>query len=196
MFPAARSRRGRLSLPAIAKWLDASASVRRPVSGDSATTANFALVVSGVPTSGENTNISGACGSSGSTRAGQYLCMSHVPKAGPADVRAQHRLLDPRRLGRPRAQVHEQRLPKYPPDRHTTMLAGVLPRVRDHERERVPRRPAADSGSRVILSPLSAATMCSSSARSTAAAAAPSDHARTVCRRVADLVASGPNRST
>jgi len=39
----------------MAKWLEASASVSRPVSGDFATTANFALVVSGVPTSGENT---------------------------------------------------------------------------------------------------------------------------------------------
>ena len=44
-----------VSLPAMAKWLEASASVSRPVSGDLATTANFALVVSGVPTSGENT---------------------------------------------------------------------------------------------------------------------------------------------
>ena len=39
----------------MAKWLEASASVSMPVSGDLATTANFALVVSGVPTSGENT---------------------------------------------------------------------------------------------------------------------------------------------
>ena len=39
----------------MAKWLEASASVSRPVSGDLATTANLALVVSGVPTSGENT---------------------------------------------------------------------------------------------------------------------------------------------
>ena len=44
-----------VSLPAMAKWLEASASVSIPVSGDLATTANFALVVSGVPTSGENT---------------------------------------------------------------------------------------------------------------------------------------------
>ena len=44
-----------VSFPAMAKWLEASASVSKPVSGDLATTANFALVVSGVPTSGENT---------------------------------------------------------------------------------------------------------------------------------------------
>ena len=37
----------------MAKWLEASASLSSPVSGDFATTANFALVVSGVPTSGE-----------------------------------------------------------------------------------------------------------------------------------------------
>ena len=59
-----------VSLPAMANWLDASASVSSPVSGDLATTANFALVVSGVPTSGENTNASGASGASGSTPAG------------------------------------------------------------------------------------------------------------------------------
>ena len=59
-----------VSFPAIANWLEASASVSIPVSGDFATTANFALVVSGVPTSGENTNASGASGPSGSAPAG------------------------------------------------------------------------------------------------------------------------------
>ena len=59
-----------VSFPAIANWLEASASVSIPVSGDFATTANFALVVSGVPTSGENTNTSGASGPSGSAPAG------------------------------------------------------------------------------------------------------------------------------
>ena len=59
-----------VSFPAIAKWLEASASLSRSVSGDLATTANFALVVSGVPTSGENTNESGASGASGSTPGG------------------------------------------------------------------------------------------------------------------------------
>ena len=51
-----------MSLPAIAKWLDASASLSMPVSGDLATTANFALVVSGVPTSGEKQKASGGVG--------------------------------------------------------------------------------------------------------------------------------------
>ena len=62
-----------VSLPAIAKWLEASASFKRSVSGDLATTANFALVVSGVPTSGEKTNASGAPGASGSTPGGAQL---------------------------------------------------------------------------------------------------------------------------
>jgi hypothetical protein len=67
----------------MANWLDASASVSSPVSGDFATTANLALVVSGVPTSEENTNASGASGASGSTRAGASRCMSHVPSPTP-----------------------------------------------------------------------------------------------------------------
>ena len=75
-----------VSLPAIAKWLEASASLSRPVSGDLATTANFALVVSGVPTSGEKQNASGASGPSGSTPGGASSCMSHAPRPGAADV--------------------------------------------------------------------------------------------------------------
>ena len=67
----------------MANWLDASASVSRPVSGDLATTANFALVVSGVPTSEENTNASGAAGASGSTRGGASRCISQVPRPTP-----------------------------------------------------------------------------------------------------------------
>jgi hypothetical protein len=76
----------RVSLPAMAKWLEASASLRRPVSGDFATTANFALVVSGVPTSGEKTNASGASGASGSTPGGASRCMSHAPSPDPPIV--------------------------------------------------------------------------------------------------------------
>jgi hypothetical protein len=72
-----------VSLPAIAKWLEASASVSIPVSGDLATTANFALVVSGVPTSGENTNASGACGPSGSAPGVPSWYSSHVPRPEP-----------------------------------------------------------------------------------------------------------------
>jgi hypothetical protein len=72
-----------VSLPAIAKWLEASASLSIPVSGDLATTANLALVVSGVPTSGEKTKASGAWGLSGSTRGGASRCMSQVPRPEP-----------------------------------------------------------------------------------------------------------------
>src|SRR5690349_2013224 len=72
-----------VSLPAIANWLDASASVSRPVSGDFATTANFALVVSGVPTSGENTKASAASGPNGSTSGGVSRCSSQVPSPTP-----------------------------------------------------------------------------------------------------------------
>ena len=72
-----------VSLPAIANRLDASASVSSPVSGDLATTANFALVVSGVPTSGENTKASGASAASGSTPGGASRCSSQVPRPTP-----------------------------------------------------------------------------------------------------------------
>ena len=67
----------------MAKWLDASASLSRPVSGDLATTANFALVVSGVPTSGEKQKASGASGPSGSTPGGASSCMSQAPRPAP-----------------------------------------------------------------------------------------------------------------
>jgi hypothetical protein len=72
-----------VSLPEIAKWLEASASLSMPVSGDLATTANFALVVSGVATSGENTNASGASGPSGSTFGGASRCISQVASPTP-----------------------------------------------------------------------------------------------------------------
>ena len=55
-------------LPARAKPLLASESLMRSVSGLLLTTANFADVVRGLPTSGLNTNTSGASGASGSSR--------------------------------------------------------------------------------------------------------------------------------
>ncbi len=70
----------------MAKCDDASASFSRPVSGDFATTANFALVVSGVPTSGEKTKASGDSGASGSAPGGASLCMSHAPSPAPPIV--------------------------------------------------------------------------------------------------------------
>ena len=69
--------------PAIAKWLDERASFRSPVRGDLATTANLALVVSGVPTSGENTNTIGASGPSGSTPAGVSSRARWTPSPAP-----------------------------------------------------------------------------------------------------------------
>ncbi len=67
----------------MAKWLDERASLSIPVSGDLATTANLALVVSGVPTRGENTNASGACSPSGSAPGGASRCISQVPRPAP-----------------------------------------------------------------------------------------------------------------
>ena len=72
-----------VSLPEMAKWLEERASLSIPVSGDLATTANFALVVSGVPTSGEKTNARGASGDSGSTPVGARRCISQVPSPEP-----------------------------------------------------------------------------------------------------------------
>ena len=72
-----------MSLPEIAKWLEDKASLSMPVSGDLATTANLALVVSGVPTSGENTNASGACADSGSAPGGARRCISQAPRPAP-----------------------------------------------------------------------------------------------------------------
>ena len=72
-----------MSFPAIANWLEASASVSIPVSGDFATTANFALVVSGVPTSGENTNASGAVASRASAPGVPSGYSSQAPRPEP-----------------------------------------------------------------------------------------------------------------
>jgi hypothetical protein len=58
----------------------------RSVSGDFATTANFADVVSGVPTSGENTNASGASGASGSAPRGASSASSRAPSPTPPIV--------------------------------------------------------------------------------------------------------------
>jgi hypothetical protein len=54
-------------LPSIAKCELESASQRNPVRGDLPTTANFAEVVSGVPTNGEKQNTSDDSGARGST---------------------------------------------------------------------------------------------------------------------------------
>ena len=92
-----------MSLPAIANWLDASASVSSPVSGDLATTANFALVVSGVPTSGENTNASGASGRERVDAGRGQPVQQPGAQADPAEVGAQDVVGERERRARRRA---------------------------------------------------------------------------------------------
>ena len=70
-------------LAARAKCDDDSASLSRSVSGDLATTANLAEVVSGVPTSGLKAKTSGASGASGSTPAGASRCSRYAPSPTP-----------------------------------------------------------------------------------------------------------------
>jgi hypothetical protein len=72
-----------LRLPAIAKWELERLSLMNPVSGDFATTASLADVVSGVPTSGEKLKMSGASGASGSTPRGASRSSSHAPSPTP-----------------------------------------------------------------------------------------------------------------
>ena len=105
-------------LPAIAKWLEASASLSRSVSGDFATTANFALVVSGVPTSGEKTKASGASGASGSPPSGPSSPSRWVPEPGAADRAAQDVVAQRERLRAPVAEVHDQGLAEVAARRH------------------------------------------------------------------------------
>ena len=71
------------ALPATAKRELDSASVSIPVSGLRPTTANFADVVSGVPTSGEKANTTGAAGASGSTPTGASRHRSQLPSPTP-----------------------------------------------------------------------------------------------------------------
>ena len=109
-------------LPAIAKWLDASASLSRSVSGDFATTANFALVVSGVPTSGEKTKASGASGASGSPPSGPSSPSRWVPRPGAADRAAQDVVAQRERLRAPVAEVHDQGPAEVAARRHASSV--------------------------------------------------------------------------
>ena len=70
-------------LPAMAKPLLARESLMRSVSGLLLTTANFAEVVSGLPTSGLNAKTSGASGASGSTCALPSSSSSRTPRPLP-----------------------------------------------------------------------------------------------------------------
>ena len=80
------------------------------MSGDFATTANFALVVSGVPTSGEKTNASGASGASGSTPGGASRCMSQAPSPAPPMQARSTCSGSSSALGVAAADVHDERL--------------------------------------------------------------------------------------
>ena len=88
-----------MRLPAIAKPLLASESLKRSVSGLLLTTANFAEVVSGLPTSGLNAKISGAAGASGSAVAPPSSSSSHAPRPLPPMELPQHRLGERHALG-------------------------------------------------------------------------------------------------
>jgi hypothetical protein len=98
----------------MAKWLEASASVSSPVSGDFATTANFALVVSGVPTSGEKTNASGASGGERVDAGRAELGQQPRAEADAAEVVAQDLLGQRQDLGRAGADVDDERPAEAP----------------------------------------------------------------------------------
>ena len=109
-----------VSFPAIANWLEASASVSIPVSGDLATTANFALVVSGVPTSGENTNASGAVASRAPAPGVPRPVQQPGAEAGAADVGAQDLIGQRQGRTRPGGCVHDKRLPEVAAGGHVS----------------------------------------------------------------------------
>ena len=186
-----------VSLPAMANWLEASASVSRPVSGDLATTANFALVVSGVPTSEENTNASGAVrGQRVDPRRGEPVQQPGT-EADAAEVGTQHLVVELERGARgvAVADVDDQR-PSEEATRSHASTVCLIRRRPPTGRRRCPPRRAGFGASRVIWSPLTAATMCRSSVSPTACAAAPSVAARTGLGRCPPPLASAPNRST
>ena len=73
-----------VSLPAIAKWLDASASLRQPrerrLRRPPRTSRSWSAAC---PPAARSTKASGASGASGSTPTGASRCMSHVPSPTP-----------------------------------------------------------------------------------------------------------------
>jgi hypothetical protein len=87
----------------------------QPVSGDFATTANLALVVSGVPTSGEKTKASGASGASGSTPGSPSAVSSHVPSPTPPRCSRSTRSGSGRVRAEPSPTSTTRARPKYPP---------------------------------------------------------------------------------
>ena len=79
------------------------------MSGDLATTANLALVVSGVPTRGEKTKASGASGPSGSTSRRRKAVHEPGAEAGAADIGAQDLLGQRQRFCGRVGGVHNER---------------------------------------------------------------------------------------
>ena len=143
----------------MANWLEARASVSSPVSGDFATTANFALVVSGVPTSEEKTKASGASGASGIDPGGRQPVQQPRAEAHPAQVGPQHPLVQlvgsAARL--PAGDVHEERLSEKSTRRHIPTLRPHPPASADRKATVSPAT-SGNASSRVTWSPLSAAT--------------------------------------
>ncbi len=130
-----------VSLPAMAKWLEARASVSSPVSGDLATTANLALVVSGVPTSGEKTKASGAVGRQRVDAGRRQVGEQPDAEPGAADVVAQHPLGELHQPGAAVGDVDDQG--------PAEVAAGRRASVRRRPRRGTRRcRPAAAAGRR------------------------------------------------
>ena len=86
-------------LPAIANPLLASESLMRPVSGLLLTTANFADVVSGLPTSGLKAKTRGASGASGSIVRRAFVQQQPHTQSAAADELAQNRVVQRHMLG-------------------------------------------------------------------------------------------------
>src|SRR5688500_9252532 len=107
-----------------------------PVSGDFVTTANFAVVVSGVPTSGAVAKISGLPAASGSTPRGAYSSSRLVPSPTPPRQARRRSSSRARYTLRPEPRSTCSRRPQNP----STVLA---PRVRRHDRDDVA---GADTG--------------------------------------------------
>ena len=75
-----------------AKWLDESESAMNPVSGDFVTTANFAVVVRPVPTSGALAKISGLAGRKRIDPGGRIFVSRLDPRPMPPKILAESRL--------------------------------------------------------------------------------------------------------
>ena len=155
--------------------------MRRYVSGDFATTANFALVVSGVPTSGENTNASGASGASGSTPGGASSESRCVPSPTPPSVARSSASSSGSVVLPPSSEVDDECPAEVAAGGHESTVPRDRAQPPASAAMNATSSPSASgsSGSRAIWSPFRAASTCASSVIPIAAAAAPSVAART-----------------